>query len=422
MAFHGWRAVVWLGGLAAFAGLGGCSGKADVGAKGSGGAAATTTGAGGVAHCTPDIASIEATIFAPSCALSNCHAGSKPGGGLDLTGPDVAARLVDVTAGTCDVLRVAPGSPSTSFLYQKVTSPKPSCGDRMPIVGSLNAEQTGCIRDWIAGLPKGCETCGGGACVDLATASNHCGACDKICPKATSCKAGKCACDDGTTLCGTTCIDTLSNANACGGCASPCNVNEVCDKGKCVFGGCSGTLVQCGMSCIDTTKSTSNCGGCNKACAADELCIDSKCGCFGGADKQTDPDNCGTCNNHCAPGQTCAMGKCTCGNASVSFKAAVQPIFDANCTGNGCHSGQFPKEDLDLSPGKSRALLVGIAAAQCNDGRLRVKPGNPETSYLVDKVTAIDMCNGSPMPKNGMLTATELVTLTNWICEGAPDN
>jgi hypothetical protein len=144
--------------------------------------------------------------------------------------------------------------------------------------------------------------------------------------------------------------------------------------------------------------------------------------CAGGGDPQTDPMNCGSCGHACAPGQTCEAGVCQCGTATVSFSGAVQPIFTSKCATMACHGGVMPPEGLDLRTGKSYAKLVGVTATECSDGRMRVLPGAPDQSYLVDKLLGIDLCFGSKMPKTGGVADADIATISNWICEGAPND
>lgn len=85
-----------------------------------------------------------------------------------------------------------------------------------------------------------------------------------------------------------------------------------------------------------------------------------------------------------------------------------------------CHAGAQPAENLDLSQ-KSSAYdaLVGVAASQCS-ARLLVAPRNPGGSYLLNKLTATDMCSGSRMPKGGSaLSSGELDVIRSWIGSGA---
>jgi hypothetical protein len=108
--------------------------------------------------------------------------------------------------------------------------------------------------------------------------------------------------------------------------------------------------------------------------------------------------------------------------ASVSFSAAVQPIFTTNCATAGCHTGVNPAQGLKLSSGSSYAALVNVTASECADGRKRVLPKEPSQSYLMDKLMGVDLCFGTKMPKSGNIPQGDVLTISNWICEGAPNN
>ncbi len=91
-------------------------------------------------------------IFAAKCGSSICHGGQsgEPQGGLDLTSPELAARLVGAHSSQCSGwLRVDPSNPDRSFLLAKVTSPPAGCGDRMPLVGALTEDEILCIRAFV---------------------------------------------------------------------------------------------------------------------------------------------------------------------------------------------------------------------------------------------------------------------------------
>lgn len=185
---------------------------------------------------------------------------------------------------------------------------------------------------------------------------------------------------------------------------------------------CDPSLTQCGSACVDTTGDPSNCGGCGISCGTGGTCEAGTCACAGGVDINTDPNNCGSCGNVCAPGQTCVAGTCTCASASVSFSGAVQPILTATCATNGCHKGLMPQAGMDLTAGNSYQELVNVTATQCNDGRMRVLPGDPSNSYIIDKILNVDLCFGTKMPKLTSLPASDAQTISEWICAGAPDN
>lgn len=380
-----------------------------------------TSGGRGGASCKPDLASIQAAIFVPSCASAGCHAATDPAASLDLASADVGSRLIEAPSATCARTLVVPGNPELSFLYEKMTVNAPSCGERMPAGATLTAEQAECVRAWIAGLPAGCETCGGAGCVDLQTDPANCGGCGVACPGTAACDQGTCTCSGGRTLCGSACVDTGSDPANCGGCNEKCAPALVCSLGQC-SSMCAGGLTLCGGACVDTTNNPDNCGACGTACGATGTCQASQCVCAGGGDTQTDPNNCGGCGNACSPGQTCEAGVCTCGSSTVSFAQAVQPILTASCATAGCHKGVMPQQGMDLSAGNAYGEIVGVAASECNDGRLRVSPGKPDQSYLLDKIQNKDLCSGTKMPKLSSLPAASVETIANWICGGALNN
>lgn len=100
----------------------------------------------------------------------------------------------------------------------------------------------------------------------------------------------------------------------------------------------------------------------------------------------------------------------------------MQPIFTANCTSNGCHSGTRPAESLTLEAGKSFAELVNGASSECGARKL-VAPGAPSSSYLMDKLLGTNLCSGSQMPKAGTsIPSTQIDLIRGWICQGAPNN
>lgn len=111
-----------------------------------------------------------------------------------------------------------------------------------------------------------------------------------------------------------------------------------------------------------------------------------------------------------------------CSSVLVSFSADVAPLFQG-CSGGGCHQGAAFK-----SQAGTYSYLVGEASGQCTDGRLRVAPGDPENSYLIDKLTNHDLCGGVPMPKGldedawQTLSEATIQTIYDWICSGAKDD
>lgn len=109
----------------------------------------------------------------------------------------------------------------------------------------------------------------------------------------------------------------------------------------------------------------------------------------------------------------------------VSLARDVQPIFTARCTTPFCHGAESQVALLNLAPGAAHAALVGIASAStaCT-AHLRVRPGQPDQSYLLWKLAGAGPClAGVQMPKNATpLTAREVGLIRTWIAEGAKPN
>lgn len=104
----------------------------------------------------------------------------------------------------------------------------------------------------------------------------------------------------------------------------------------------------------------------------------------------------------------------TCSGSSVSYKTDVVPLI-GHCGGELCHGG--------LGPSWPYAAIVGKPGSECSDHRLLVAPGDPGNSYLLEKLEGIHMCMGERMPRGGpYFTAAQLQTITDWICNGAPNN
>lgn len=394
-----------------------------------------------------DLAALQANVLTPKCASAGCHdASATAAGDLDLASAGLAARTVGKPATGCGAqVLVKPGDPDGSYLLRKVVDTRPACGSAMPLGGpSLAASEIACLRSWIETLPPSdggvdagpdatvsCPTdriaCGD-TCVDPQTDPKHCGTCSKACAAGQVCAAAACTCTTGLTACGAACVDTASDPKNCGACGTDCGA-MVCASGKCT-GTCPGTTTNCAGACVDTKTSAIHCGACGKACPAGTTCVGGACACPSGktlcgdtcVDAQTDVANCGGCGKACGAGQSCTAGACGCG-PSVSFAVDVQPIFTTSCTSGGCHgSGPKPAGDLSLVAGKSHAELVNVASGSCS-GKVLVKPGAVDQSYLVNKLTGVGMCSGSRMPKaDGALPVTQLDAIRAWICSGAKND
>jgi hypothetical protein len=201
---------------------------------------------------------------------------------------------------------------------------------------------------------SGLESCDG-ACVDLETSREHCGACGSPCEEGSLCAAGQCApesCSPGLVACDSECVDPSSDDQNCGGCGSTCAVGQACAGGKCVAS-CTAEQTDCGGACVDTKTHIGHCGGCNSPCSAGQGCVDGSCkiSCPGGQvecgglcfDLNNDNQHCGACNSPCKPGELCANGVCalSCppGQVACDGKCADLNSDFANCGACGTPCG-----------------------------------------------------------------------------------
>jgi hypothetical protein len=110
--------------------------------------------------------------------------------------------------------------------------------------------------------------------------------------------------------------------------------------------------------------------------------------------------------------------------AGTGFAAAVQPIFTANCAFSGCHAGSNPAQGMNLSDGQAYANIVNV---QSNESSLlRVRPSEPDSSYLVHKIQGTQGSvggSGGQMPLGRTpLSQTQINIIRQWITDGAQNN
>ena len=105
-------------------------------------------------------------------------------------------------------------------------------------------------------------------------------------------------------------------------------------------------------------------------------------------------------------------------NESPSF-ATVQQVFVEDCV--SCHTAG---SDLDLSPGMSWDHLIGQAPPATEAcGKTLVIPGDPNGSYLYQKLSNDHPCSGLRMPRTDLgfepLPDCVVALVREWIANGA---
>jgi hypothetical protein len=107
----------------------------------------------------PTTASVQAVVFGPYCATTECHAPPEPKEGLDFTSVaslKMTAFNVPPQVGNAAAIYpaiVTPGDPDRSFLIAKVTEPGVEQGAAMPPTDQqLTADTVAVLRQWITDL------------------------------------------------------------------------------------------------------------------------------------------------------------------------------------------------------------------------------------------------------------------------------
>lgn len=95
--------------------------------------------------------------------------------------------------------------------------------------------------------------------------------------------------------------------------------------------------------------------------------------------------------------------------------------FNGSCAVSGCHAGASPAQGLNLSAGQAHSNLVDVASAQA-PGVDRVEPGDPDNSYLVQKIEGTAGAGGRMPLGQPALPNEQIQAIRDWILDGAQDN
>jgi hypothetical protein len=110
-----------------------------------------------------------------------------------------------------------------------------------------------------------------------------------------------------------------------------------------------------------------------------------------------------------------------------TFSSIQQNIFNAPdsagrpaCT--SCHNLERLSGTMNLREGAAYASLVNVPSSR-KAGAVRVVPGNPDASYLIQKLEGAPDIVGDRMPQRGpFLTPGQIQIIRRWIELGAPNN
>jgi hypothetical protein len=102
---------------------------------------------------------------------------------------------------------------------------------------------------------------------------------------------------------------------------------------------------------------------------------------------------------------------------TADFASIQTHVFTPVCS--VCHAGAAAPQGLRLDASSSYALLVGVPSVEVSRA-LRVRAGDPDASYLIQKLEG-HAAVGAQMPLGGPpLPSTTIAVIRAWIAVGAP--
>jgi hypothetical protein len=112
-------------------------------------------------------------------------------------------------------------------------------------------------------------------------------------------------------------------------------------------------------------------------------------------------------------------GSSSGGPVTADFQSIQENVFTPICS--KCHIGGGAPEGLQLDAAHSYNLLVGVPSAE-QPAVLRVKPGDPDNSYMVRKIEGLNGITGGQMPLGETpLPQATIDAIRQWITNGAPN-
>jgi Bacterial Ig-like domain len=111
-------------------------------------------------------------------------------------------------------------------------------------------------------------------------------------------------------------------------------------------------------------------------------------------------------------------GGTTGGPITADFQSIQDNVFTPICS--KCHVGASAPEGLQLDAAHSYNLLVGVPSAE-QPNFLRVKPSDPNNSYMVRKIEGASGIVGGQMPLGETpLPQATIDAIRQWVMNGAP--
>jgi mono/diheme cytochrome c family protein len=370
--------------------------------SGGGGSSSGGGGGGGSLGLQANFASIQDKLFTPICTA--CHAGANAPQGLRLDAANSYALLVGVASAEApSVQRVKPGDPTNSYLIQKLSGTA-AVGSRMPLNGTpLVQADIDMIKQWIA---DGAQPAAPPAGTPIRVTSLSIIPGSTVTQMPASLLAGFDRELNATTVDATTFLVERSGGDGTFG-----DGNEVAIPAASITvpaaNPTSAVFDLTGAPQVDDTYRVTLRGA--GATVILDLGGNALDGEFGG----TFPSGNGTAGGD-------FVAEFTVASVQPTLASIQQNVFTPICA--ACHtgptSGVLPA-GMDLSGASaSLASLVGVASLEVPSVE-RVTAGDPDASYLVQKIEGT-AASGARMPFGGApLPQSTIDAIRQWITNGA---
>jgi hypothetical protein len=353
----------------------------------------------------PNFSEIQSNVFSPTCATTGCHFGAGAPQGLRLDEVNSYGLLVGVASMEDPaVLRVAAGDPNNSYLIQKLEGTA-SSGAQMPLnAPALEQSVIDVIRQWITD----------GAIDDRVPSSSPIRI-TSLSPlpdsMLTAAPADVIAMFDRELDVST--VNTMTFLlEASGGDATFGDGNETTITATGITTtATSATFDLSGITLADDTYQVRLAG------SGASIIMDLDANALDGEYSGSFPSGDGT-----AGGDFLAQFSLSTPATGATLDDIQASLFTPTCSSAGCHSGPAGgglPSGMDLSDADaSFASLVGVASVQ-QPTLSRVAAGDPDNSYLVQKVEGT-AATGQRMPLGGAaLSQATIDDIRQWIADGA---
>lgn len=187
------------------------------------------------------------------------------------------------------------------------------------------------------------------------------------------------SCASGLTACNGACVDVVSDVNHCGACGTTCSGSQAsamaCVGGQCAVAACQPSWGNCDANAANgcetsLVSNTTHCGACGRTCAAGQSCRQGMCG--GVDDAQTAFSSTANPNGPWSYGKKSTSGFVAftaastdgAGNEEWNDGVSSEPAVLFNRTGapTSVRQGVLPAGELALVPGASEAAVLRYTA------------------------------------------------------------